>query len=91
MCLSTDIGIPNPGFDYNEPTFVIPVKSGKCLQLRFMSRFSENNHTSALLPNLWATKVEFRQYFIGTFMKFTNDFKRKQSINRTTNFFSTLK
>lgn len=52
MCLSTDIGIPNPGFDYNEPPFVIPAKSEKCLKLRFMSRFSENNNTSALLPNL---------------------------------------
>lgn len=29
MCLSTDIGIPNPGFDYNQPQFVIPAKSAK--------------------------------------------------------------
>lgn len=64
MCLSTDIGIPNPGFDYNEPPFVIPAKSEKCLQRRFMSRFSDNNNTSVLLPNWWAKKVEFRQYFI---------------------------
>lgn len=64
MCLSTDIGIPNPGFDYNEPPFVIPAKSEKCLQLRFMSRFSENKNTSVLLPNVWATKVESRQYSI---------------------------